>query len=130
MLSVRYTHVRVCVFVNMYSYKYSPRCMRVCSCTMFIQSPAINRTETTCLSCCQLRVQYNVCPRPVGMKLAGLGLSCNLWTGSLFFSVADPGCLSRILDHDFYHPGSRSRNQKQQQKRGEKKLVLIPFLWA
>jgi hypothetical protein len=126
MLSVRYTHVRVCVFVNMYSYKYSPRCVRVCSCTMFIQSPAINRTETTCLSCCQLRVQYNVCPRPVGMELSGLGLSCNLWTGSRFFSVSDPGYLSRILI--FTHPGSRI--QKQQQKRGEKKFVFIPFLWA
>jgi hypothetical protein len=45
-------------------------------------------------------------------------------------SVADPGCLSRIPDPDFYptripDPGSRisdpgSRIQKQQQKRGEK----------
>jgi hypothetical protein len=39
-------------------------------------------------------------------------------------SVADPGCLSRILI--FTHPGSRI--QKQQQKRGVKKLVVIPFL--
>jgi hypothetical protein len=41
-------------------------------------------------------------------------------------SVADPGCLSRILI--FTHPGSRI--QKQQQKRGEKKLVVIPFYVA
>jgi hypothetical protein len=25
------------------------------------------------------------------------------------FSVADPGCLSRILDPTFFHPGSRIR---------------------
>jgi hypothetical protein len=49
-------------------------------------------------------------------------------------SVADPGCLSRILI--FTHPGSRipdpgSRIQKQQQKRGsEKKLVVILFFVA
>jgi hypothetical protein len=47
------------------------------------------------------------------------------------YSVADPGCLSRILI--FTYPGSRisdlgSRIQKQQQKRGVKKLVVIPFL--
>jgi hypothetical protein len=42
-------------------------------------------------------------------------------------SVADPGCLSRILI--FTHPGSRI--QKQQQKREvKKKLVVIPFYVA
>ncbi len=41
-----------------------------------------------------------------------------------YSSVADPGCLSRILI--FTHPGSR--NQKQQQKRGMKKNCVIPFL--
>ncbi len=35
-----------------------------------------------------------------------------------FSSVADPGCLSRIPDPDFYP----SRIQKQQQKRGVKKI--------
>jgi hypothetical protein len=44
-----------------------------------------------------------------------------------FYSVADPGCLSRILI--FTHPGSRipdlgSRIQKQQQKTGVKKKFL------
>jgi hypothetical protein len=34
-------------------------------------------------------------------------------------NVADPGCLSRIPDPDYTHPGSRI--QKQQQKRGVKK---------
>jgi hypothetical protein len=59
------------------------------------------------------------------------------------FSVADPGCLSRIRDVYpgsriliFTHPGSRipdlgSRIQKQQQKREVKKnLVVIPFYVA
>ncbi len=27
----------------------------------------------------------------------------------VFFSVADPGCLSRITDPTFFHPGSRIR---------------------
>jgi hypothetical protein len=39
---------------------------------------------------------------------------------SVFSSVADPGCLSRI--RIFSHPGSRI--QKQQQKRGVKKSFL------
>jgi hypothetical protein len=39
-------------------------------------------------------------------------------------NIADPGCLSRILDPVFTHPGSwiqdlGSQIQKQQQKRGE-----------
>jgi hypothetical protein len=38
-------------------------------------------------------------------------------------SVADPGCLSRILI--FVHPGSRI--QKQQQKRGVKKICCPTF---
>jgi hypothetical protein len=41
-------------------------------------------------------------------------------------SVADPGCLSRILIFTF--PGSRI--QKQKQKRGVKKFVVIPFFVA
>jgi hypothetical protein len=43
-----------------------------------------------------------------------------------FSSVADPECLSRILDFDFYP----SRIQKQQQKRGIKKFVVITFYVA
>jgi hypothetical protein len=49
----------------------------------------------------------------------------------VLFSVADPGCLSRIPDPDFYpsqilDPGSRI--QKQQQKRGVKKNFSHNFL--
>jgi hypothetical protein len=45
------------------------------------------------------------------------------------FSVADPGCLSRILI--FTHPGSRIPDPKTATKeRGEKKLVVIPFYVA
>ena len=44
-------------------------------------------------------------------------------------SVADPGCLSRILI--FTHPGSWNSVPKTALKdRGEKKLVVIPFLGA
>jgi hypothetical protein len=42
---------------------------------------------------------------------------------NLRYSVADPRCLSRILDPDFYPsriPDLGSRIQKQQQKRGVK----------
>jgi hypothetical protein len=42
-------------------------------------------------------------------------------------SVADPGCLSRIPDPDYYPsriPDLGSRIQKQQQKRGVKKNLL------
>ncbi len=38
-------------------------------------------------------------------------------------SVADPGCLSRILI--FVHPGSRI--QIQQQKRRVKKIIVLPY---
>jgi hypothetical protein len=41
-------------------------------------------------------------------------------------SVADPGCLSRIPDPDFTHPGSRI--PKQQQKGGVKKICCHSFL--
>jgi hypothetical protein len=43
---------------------------------------------------------------------------------SFLTSVADPGCLSRIPDPDFYP----SRIQKQQQKRGVKKISCHNFL--
>jgi hypothetical protein len=46
-------------------------------------------------------------------------------------SVADPGCLSRIPDPDFYPsriPDLGSRIQKQQQKRGVKKNFCHNFL--
>jgi hypothetical protein len=46
-----------------------------------------------------------------------------------FCSVADPGCLSRILI--FTHPGSWILDPKTATKeRGEKKLVVIPFFVA
>jgi hypothetical protein len=48
-------------------------------------------------------------------------------------SVADPGCLSRIPDPDFYPsriPDLGSRTQKQQQKTGVKKIVVMPFYVA
>jgi hypothetical protein len=43
-------------------------------------------------------------------------------------SVADPGCLSRIQDPDFYpsrisDPGSKNSNKRE----GEKKIVVITF---
>ncbi len=44
---------------------------------------------------------------------------------AFFISVADPGCLSRISDPDFYPsriPDLGSRIQKQQQKRKVKKI--------
>jgi hypothetical protein len=44
----------------------------------------------------------------------------------VIYSVADPGCLSRIPI--FTHPGSRI--PKQQQKRGVKKIVVILFFWS
>jgi hypothetical protein len=50
--------------------------------------------------------------------------------------VADPGCLSRIPDPDFYTSriqdlGSRIQNPKTATKeRGEKKFVVIPFFVA
>jgi hypothetical protein len=51
-------------------------------------------------------------------------------SADLPISVADPGCLSRIPDPDFYparilDPGSQI--QKQQQKRGVKKNLLSYF---
>ncbi len=45
-------------------------------------------------------------------------------------SVADPGCLYRIPDPDLYPsliPDLGSRIKKQQQKRGVKKFVVVPF---
>jgi hypothetical protein len=51
-------------------------------------------------------------------------------------SVADPGCLSRIPDPDFYPSripdlGSRIPDPKTATKeRGEKKLIVIPFYVA
>jgi hypothetical protein len=47
----------------------------------------------------------------------------------LSYSVADPGCLSRIPDPDFYP--SWIPDPKKQQKRGaKKKFVVIPFFVA
>ncbi len=54
--------------------------------------------------------------------------------GNPTYSVADPGCLSRIPDPDFYPyriPDLGSRIPKQQQKTGVKKnFVVIPFYLA
>jgi hypothetical protein len=50
--------------------------------------------------------------------------------GRFFYSVADPGCLSRIPDPDFYPsriPDLGSRIQKQQQKRWAKKICCHTF---
>jgi hypothetical protein len=52
-------------------------------------------------------------------------------TGCLLLSVADPGCLSRIPDPDFYPsriPDLGSRIQKQQPKREVKKTSCHIFL--
>jgi hypothetical protein len=47
----------------------------------------------------------------------------------MLYSVADPGCLSRIPDPDFLpipDPGSKNSNKK----RGENKLDVKPFFVA
>jgi hypothetical protein len=44
-------------------------------------------------------------------------------------SVADPGCLSRIPDPDFY-PSRIPDPKTATEERGEKKLVVIPFYVA
>ncbi len=45
--------------------------------------------------------------------------------GYRYTSIADPGCLSRILDPDFY-PDPKTATKE----RGEKKIVVIPFYVA
>jgi hypothetical protein len=64
-----------------------------------------------------IRIVVNADPDPV-LRIR------DVYPGFDFSSVADPGCLSRIPDPDFYpsrisDPGSRI--QKQQQKREVKK---------
>jgi hypothetical protein len=44
-------------------------------------------------------------------------------------SVADPGCLSRIPDPDFY-PSRIPDPKTAAKERGEKKLIAIPFFVA
>jgi hypothetical protein len=44
-------------------------------------------------------------------------------------SVADPGCLSRITDPDFY-PSRIPDPKPATKERGEKQLVVIPFYIA
>jgi hypothetical protein len=44
-------------------------------------------------------------------------------------SVADPGCLSRIPDPDFY-PSRIPDPKTGTKEKGEKKLVVIPFYVA
>jgi hypothetical protein len=61
-----------------------------------------------------------VCPPPVP-KAGAFGAGGG--------SVADPGCLTRILDPEFYP--SRIPDPKTAMKdRSEKKLVVIPFFWS
>jgi hypothetical protein len=45
---------------------------------------------------------------------------------TLFCSVADPGCLSRIPDPDIY-PSRIPDPKTATKERGEKKFVVIPF---
>jgi hypothetical protein len=47
----------------------------------------------------------------------------------LLHSVADPGCLSRIPDPDFY-PSRIPDPKTATKERGEKKLDVIPFYVA
>jgi hypothetical protein len=47
----------------------------------------------------------------------------------IFFSVADPECLSRIPDPNFY-PSRISDPKTAIKERGRKKLVVIPFFVA
>jgi hypothetical protein len=47
----------------------------------------------------------------------------------LFSSVADPGCLSRIPDPDFY-PSRIPDPKTATKERGEKKIDVIPFYVA
>ena len=61
------------------------------------------------------------------MVLYGISSICSLFYFSCR-SVADPGCLSRILT--FTHPGSRIQDLKTAEKeRGEKKFVVMPCLY-
>ena len=46
--------------------------------------------------------------------------------GNLFISVADPGCLSRIPDPDFY-PFRIPDPKTDTKERGEKKFIVKPF---
>ncbi len=71
-------------------------------------------------------------PLPFGSLISGLRTTSILF---MCTSVADPGCLSRIPDPDFYSsriPDLGSRIQKQQQKRGAKKNLLptCPGPWT
>ncbi len=47
----------------------------------------------------------------------------------LYFSVADPGCLSRIPDPDFY-PSRIPDPKTATEERGENNLFVIPFYVA
>jgi hypothetical protein len=54
-----------------------------------------------------------------------------LYKTDLEISVADPGCLSRIPDPDFTHPGTRISDPKTATKeRGEKNLLSYLFFVA
>jgi hypothetical protein len=57
------------------------------------------------------------------MRILRIRIPNTVQQSSIVPSVADPGCLSRILI--FTHPGSRI--QKQHQKRGVKKISCHTF---
>jgi hypothetical protein len=64
---------------------------------------------------------------PEAMKICGIS---RVQIERPNYSVADPGCLPRIPDPDFYPsriPDLGPRIQKQQQKRGVKKICSHTF---
>jgi hypothetical protein len=80
---------------------------------------------------------YHILSLNIALLCTALGhllfLTCKLFT-QVLTSVADPGCLSRIPDPDFYRfripdLGSRIPDPKTATKEsGEKKFVVRPFL--
>jgi hypothetical protein len=52
-----------------------------------------------------------------------------LYNVNLLISVADPGCLSRIPDPDFY-PSRIPDLKTATKERGEKKLIVTPLFVA
>jgi hypothetical protein len=67
-------------------------------------------------------------PDPGGPKTCGSGSGSGSPTLPLT-SVADPGCLSRIPDPDFY-PSRIPDPKTATKERGEKKFDVIPFFVA
>jgi hypothetical protein len=85
-------------------------------------------------------MQYINFPDLFDMRQSLFSVSVIVFIRTRLTSVADPMCLSRIPDLDFCPSripdlGSRisdlgSRIQKQQQKRGVKEFVVLPFFVA